>query len=305
VSRDRAPDVEELRAFCAAADAGGIGRAAVRLHISQPAVSKRLRHLEETVGVQLLERSANGVKLTSAGRRLYEEAQRALHALDRVSEVVSRMEGSGGRVRMAVSHSALASFVSELLGEMSDSHVAVEVVAANSSAVRDMVADGRAELGVAASRPNHTPYPGVRERPVMPDEVVLAVPAAHPWASRDEVSLREFLQTRLVLRDAGSNSRWTVDAVLREQELELAEPLVEVGTPQAARREARRRRAPALLSRAVVQGHGFHPLRITGLAFPREFVIVLPAIGEPTDNVAALVDLLVAGAAHKREALHA
>ena len=305
MSQGRAPDVEELRTFCAAADAGGIGRAAVRLHVSQPAVSKRLRHLEETVGVQLLERSAHGVKLTPAGRRLYEEAQRALHALDRVSAVASGLGRSGGPVRLAVSHSALASLVSELLGQISDGHLAVEVVSANSSVVRDMVADGRAELGVAASRPHHTPYPGVRERSLLPDEIVLAVPNSHPWASRKEVSLHEFLHARLVVRDAGSNSRWTVEAVLRERELQLAEPLVEAGTPQAARREARRRRAPALLSRAVVQGHGFHVLRIACVSFPREFVIVLPAIGEPAGNVPALLDLLVEGAAHKRAALHA
>src|SRR6516165_6447058 len=149
VSHNRAPDIEELRAFCAAADLGGIGRAAIRLHISQPAVSKRLRHLEEAVGVQLLERSAHGVKLTPAGRRLYDEAQRALDALDRVSEVVSGLVRSGGPVRLGVSHSASETFVSDLLGRLSDSKLAVELVTANSSLVRDMVADGRADLGVA------------------------------------------------------------------------------------------------------------------------------------------------------------
>jgi DNA-binding transcriptional LysR family regulator len=279
VSHNRAPDIEELRAFCAAADLGGIGRAAIRLHISQPAVSKRLRHLEEAVGVQLLERSAHGVKLTSAGRRLYDEAQRALDALDRVSEVVSGLVRSGGPVRLAASHSASETFVSDLLGRLSDSKLAVELVTANSSLVRDMDADGRADLGVAASRPHHTPYPGVRERSLMTDEVVLAVPDTHPWVAREEVSLREFLRTRLVLRDAGSNSRWTVEAVLRERGLEMAEPLAQAGTPQAAMREGRTKRAPVLLGRGVLRGHGFHELRIAGISFPREFVTVLPAVG--------------------------
>ena len=57
----RSPQLEELRAFCAAVDLGGIGRAAQRLHLSQPAVSRRLKSLEQVVGAPLLERSANGM----------------------------------------------------------------------------------------------------------------------------------------------------------------------------------------------------------------------------------------------------
>lgn len=302
MTHNRLPDVEDLRAFCTAADLGGVGRAAVRLHISQPAVSKRLRHLEQTVGLTLLERSAHGVKLTPGGRRLYDEAKQALLALDRVAEVLSGLEQSGGPIRLAASHSALDALVSELLGRLGDRHLSVELVTANSSVVRDMVADGRADLGVAASRPAHTPYPGVREQPVMADEVVLAVPDSHPWATREEVSLRELLTTRLVLRDAGSNSRWTVDAVLHQRGLALAPPLVEAGTPYAAMREARVRRAPILLSRGVLAGHGFHVLQVPGVTFPREFVIVLPAVGESAAEVAALIELLLAAAAHHRSA---
>ena len=55
------PDLNELRAFCVAADLGTLGRAAVRLHVSQPSLSKRLAALEAKVGAQLLERSPRGV----------------------------------------------------------------------------------------------------------------------------------------------------------------------------------------------------------------------------------------------------
>ncbi|MGZ8667766.1 MAG: LysR family transcriptional regulator, partial [Solirubrobacterales bacterium] len=74
----RTPDIAELRAFCVAADLGTLGKAAVRLQISQPALSKRLRGLEAVAGTTLLERSSSGVTLTAAGRRLYPEARRLL-----------------------------------------------------------------------------------------------------------------------------------------------------------------------------------------------------------------------------------
>ena len=91
----------------------------------------------------------------------------------------------------------------------------------------------------------------------------------------------------MVMRDPDSNSR-----SLREHNVGLPAILVEAGTPQTAMREARRRCAPVLLSRGVLAGHDFHELEITGLDSPREFVIVLPAPGEPDDHVRALIDAL-------------
>ena len=289
----RAAGIDELRTFCMAAELGSLGRAALSLHVSQPALSKRLAHLEAAAGTELLERSPRGVKLTPAGRRLYEEARRLLQQADRVQEVIAGLQRSAGPVRLASSHSATEALVADLLGHLNDQRaLSVELVIANSSVVRDLVADGRADLGVAASRPNRTPYPGVRETVLAEDAVVCAVPAEHPWSSRESIGLDEFLSTPMVTRDPSSNARWTVAAVLRALDLEAAAPLVEAGTPQAAIREARARVAPLLLSRQVLVGHGFHELEIEGLSFPREFVFVLPAYGEPTGDVLVLMEKL-------------
>jgi DNA-binding transcriptional LysR family regulator len=290
----RTLDLVELRSLCAAAELGSLGRAAIRLHVSQPALSKRLHNLESLAGVELLERSPHGVKLTPAGRRLYDEARRLLEQAERVDALIGGLKRSGGPIRLAASHSALDSFVGELLGQLSDRDdgCKIELVTANSSVVRDLVADGRADLGVAATRPHRTPYPGVRELTVATDEVVCAVPREHPWSTREGISLREFLRTPMVMRDAGSNSRWTVDAVLRERGLEMAAPLVEAPSPQAAKREAHSHRAPIFVSRHILVGHDFHELSVDGLHFEREFVLVLPAYGEPAENVAHLAEQL-------------
>lgn len=290
----RSPDIIDVRSLCAAAELGSLGRAAIRLHVSQPALSKRLQHLEALVGVELLERSPRGVKLTPAGRRLYEQARKLLQQADAIDEVISAVKRAGGPGRLAASHSAVDGFVGEVLGKLGhqDDRLRVELVSANSSVVRDLVADGRADIGVAASRPRHTPYPGVRELAVAEDEVVCAVPAEHPWCMRDRISLNEFLRTRMVTRDTGSNSRWTVDAVLADRGLELAPPLVEAASPQAARREAHAHRAPILVSRLILDGHDFHELAVEGLRFPRQFVLVSAAVGEPAGDVARLAELL-------------
>ena len=95
----RSPDVAELRAFCLAADLGSLGRAAVALRVSQPALSKRLRALEAVAGTELLARSSAGVTLTEAGKRLYPEARRLLDQADAVAELLGSLGGGDGPLR--------------------------------------------------------------------------------------------------------------------------------------------------------------------------------------------------------------
>jgi DNA-binding transcriptional LysR family regulator len=286
------PDLNELRAFCVAADLGSLGRAAVRLHVSQPSLSKRLASLEAKVGTKLLERSHRGVVLTPAGRRLYGQARALLDSADQVADVMVGIRHTGALVRLAASHSASEAFVAELLARLDDGHVSVELVSANSQVVRGLVADGRADLGVAASRPGHTPNPGVRETELIDDAIVCAVPPEHRWAARRSISREKFLATPMVLRDPSSNARWTVEAVLAAEGLKAAAPLVEAATPRAALADARRRCAPLLLSRHIFAHTDFHVVAVDGLEFPRSYVLVTPAYGEPTGEVRELSERL-------------
>jgi DNA-binding transcriptional LysR family regulator len=285
-----APDLNELRGFCVAADLGSLGRAAVRLHVSQPSLSKRLASLEVKVGTRLLERSSRGVALTPAGRRLYEQARPLLEMADQVTDVMVGIRRVGAVVRLAASHSATEAFVAAMLADLNrERPLAVELVSANSQVVRAMVADGRADVGVAASRPEGTPNPGVREADIVDDAIVCAVPPVHPWAARGGISAAEFVATPMVVRDPSSNARWTVDAVLHAHGLTAADPLVEAATPRAALAEARRLGAPVLLSRHVVAGGDFAAVAIDGLAFPRAYVLVTSAYRGQTEEVRALM----------------
>lgn len=293
MSMPLAPDLNELRAFCVAADLGTMGRAAIRLHVSQPSLSKRVTALEGKVGAQLLERSPRGVTLTPAGRRLYRHARPLLEAADEVGEVMAGIRHAGALVRLAVSHSAAESFMAAMLARPDPQRpIAVELVNANSQVVRTLVTDGRADLGVAASRPGHTPNPGIRESELVADEVVCAVPPGHAWAKSGTVTRRRFLATPMIVRDPSSNARWTVETVLAAAGVRPADPLLEAPTPRAALSEARGRSAPVLLSRRVLDQTDFIVVKVEGLSFPRSYVVVTPAYGEPTSEVRALIDAI-------------
>lgn len=90
-------DLRHFRSFVAVAEEGKIGRAAVRLYITQPALSRQIQQLEREVGVSLLVRGPHGVELTDAGRELLDKARVAIEAADEAL-AVGRSEQPHGRL---------------------------------------------------------------------------------------------------------------------------------------------------------------------------------------------------------------
>lgn len=293
----RSVDLAELRAFCAAVDLGSLGSAARLLRVSQPALSKRMRSLEALAGAQLLVRSPRGIVATDAGERLYVEARKLLVQADAVEELMAGLSNEDAPVRLAVSHT-IAEFV--LPGRLVEyeqlrgRHLSVELVIANSVVVRDLVSAGRAEFGIAAARIGDT-LPGLEQIRFCEDEVVVAVPAGHPWAKLASIAPDQLVQEPLVVRDPSANTRQTVDEALAARGLSLAPPLAEVGSTSAAKATAISERAPVLLSGISVgrDDEGFVVKRVRGLDLKREFVLLLASQESLSSGARALVDHLL------------
>src|ERR1700756_4625722 len=96
-------DLNAARMFVGVVQAGSLSAAAARLRIPLPTLSRRMRHLERQLKVQLLERSARGTKLTDAGTRLYEHASRGIEALlEAERAVVGDQARLTGRLRLSL-----------------------------------------------------------------------------------------------------------------------------------------------------------------------------------------------------------
>jgi DNA-binding transcriptional LysR family regulator len=293
----RSVDLAELRAFCAAVDLGSLGSAARLLRVSQPALSKRMRALEALAGAQLLVRSPRGIAATEAGERLYVEARKLLAQADAVEELMAGLSSEDAPVRLAVSHT-IAEFV--LPGRLVEyeqlrgRHLSVELVIANSVVVRDLVGAGRAEFGIAAAR-RGSPLPGLEQLHFCDDEVVVAVPAGHPWAELEEIEPEQLIAERLVVRDPTANTRQTVDEALAARGLSLGSPLAEVGSTSAAKATAVSERAPVLLSGIAVgrDDEGFAVKRVRGLDLARHFVLLVGSGESVSPGARALIDHLL------------
>jgi DNA-binding transcriptional LysR family regulator len=286
----RSAEIAELRAFCAAVDLGSLGRAARLLRLSQPALSKRLRSLEALSGARLLDRSPRGVTPTPAGRRLYAEARKLLAQAETVEGLMAGLSGDDAPIRLAASHT-IAEFV--LPGPLveferrRERHLSVELIIANSVVVRELVREGRAEFGIAAMERDARLERGLDSVPYCDDEVIVAVPRSHPWATAPEVRVDEFVRTPMVMRDPSANTRRIVQSALESKGLELEPPLAEVGSTSAARETALAEGAPVLLSRLAVRrdDRELVPRTVAGLRFRRRFVVLTG--GEQTLTAAA------------------
>jgi DNA-binding transcriptional LysR family regulator len=292
--RLRPIDLVELRGMCLAIELGSLGRAATAMGISQPALSKRMRELEMFAGTALLERSPRGVRPTVAGERLYREARALLSHAESVEHVLDGLREDRVPVRLAASHTIAEYLLPGPLAayrERLQHPFALELVAANSEVVRGMVRERRVDLGLAAAmdrRPSD-----LIERTLCDDEVLVAVAPSHPWASRESVSLPEFLATPMIMRDPTSNARRLLRRTLAARGLHAAPPLAEVGSTGAAIAAAVSAGVPALLSvRAIAAAPPLHAVRVEGLSLTRQFVIVTRQDPNPPPAVRDLIAYL-------------
>ncbi|MGI5527107.1 LysR family transcriptional regulator [Streptomyces syringium] len=206
-------DMAHVRAFITAADEQHFGKAAARLHLSQQALSKRIRRLEELLGARLLDRSSQSVGLTEAGARFLAPAQAALDAADAAAAVVSATRRP---LRIDVLDERLTpiQFVQRWVDL--DEDVPLEVSMRHGLA-NALPALRRGEIDVAFGRVHALDVPWHDEfacRPVRLEPLVLLVGAGHPLAREASVTLADLAGVPLWTPMGGGVGEWT--AFLRD-----------------------------------------------------------------------------------------
>ena len=186
-------ELRHLRYFLAVAETENVSRAALKLHVSQPALSRQIRDLEEELGFALLERSAKSVRLTDAGRSFLNESRAVLQRVEQ-GVTTARAVATGGRGELHVGYAptltvrmlppALRAFQAAM------PKVRVKLHDLSTEEMLAGLRDGELELAFTVG-PATAALRGLRFAPLMRDALRLAVAPKHSLARRRTVSLAD------------------------------------------------------------------------------------------------------------------
>jgi DNA-binding transcriptional LysR family regulator len=188
-------DIANLHAFIAIAETGSFSLAAEQLHLTQPAVSKRIAGLEQQLDVRLFDRLGREIGLTEAGRALLPRAYRILGVLDDTRRALTNLSGEiSGRLTLATSHHIGLHRLPPLLRAFTRAHpqVALDIQFLDSEVAYEEVLHGRAELAVITLAPE-TREP-VRATLVWNDPLDFVAAPEHPLARKEQISLADVAQ---------------------------------------------------------------------------------------------------------------
>ncbi|MGY4489958.1 LysR family transcriptional regulator [Pseudomonas sp. TE3610] len=185
-------DLANLNAFLAIAECGSFSGAGERLHLTQPAISKRIAGLEQQLNVRLFDRLGREVSLTEAGRALLPRAYQILNVLDDTRRALTNLTGEvSGRLTLATSHHIGLHRLPPVLRAFTKRYpdVALDIQFLDSEVAYEEILHGRAELAVITLAPE--PHTLVRAVPVWTDPLDFVVAPEHPLALNGAVSLAD------------------------------------------------------------------------------------------------------------------
>jgi DNA-binding transcriptional LysR family regulator len=288
-------DLEALRSFYEVARERSFSRAARNLHVSQPAMSVRIKTLEQELGERLFDRARQGVALTEAGAVLLESAEKIFGDVEEARARLRELKESGsGRVRIGCSDTASLYLLPTVLRKFRKRHEAAEITIRNAhtSEILDLLVRGELDFGIV-NRPTSMDR-RLEARDLFTEPFLLVCSREDPLLRHAQVSLKSLDGRPMVALEKGTVTRDAVDRALRQAG---ARPRVvlETGNVEVQKLYASLGFGCAVLPRVALTEADRRRLRVLplrGAALERTVVVVLPRDRYVPRAAQALVDLL-------------
>ena len=191
-------EIRQLRYFVAVAEERSFGRAARRLHMSQPPLSTQIKGLEQELSVKLFDRSTRKVELTDSGRAFLARAREILDAVEEAKIEARGAElGVRGRLEIGFVSSATLSLLPPALRLFRERFGGVELDLRELASVEQLEALYEGEIRIGLVRlPMQAP--GVRLESILAEPLVVALPVGHPLEARETIPLEEVVELPLI-----------------------------------------------------------------------------------------------------------
>ncbi len=245
-------NLNHLRVFHAVAVAGSITHAARALEVSQPAVSKQLGELEDSLSTQLVDRLPRGVRLTPAGRSLAEHAARILAIVQAAEAELDALLGlRRGLLSIGASTTIGSYLVPRVLAAMHRLHpdVRIDVQIGNTAAIHDLVRRQAIELGLTEGlETSEDLASSVFEH----DDMVAITAPGDPVLTRAPLTAKDLAGLPFVMRERGSGTREVIEAEFARRRLAI-DPVMSLGSTEAVKNAVVGRLGVAIVSRLTVE----------------------------------------------------
>jgi len=209
--------LQQMEALIYLVEERSFSRAAGRMLLTQPALTKQIRHVEDCLGVKVVNRSRDGVSLTPEGKILYDAARRIVRLRrDAADKIRQLQQQAGGDVYLSASTIPATYILPRAISAFRNKHPDIRIFlkTEDSEEVINQVLDREVEIGCVGKRPQNAKLAG---EPVWHDRLILAVAAGHRWIEKGLVSVSELLEEPFVLREKGSATREVFESYMREQ----------------------------------------------------------------------------------------
>jgi DNA-binding transcriptional LysR family regulator len=208
--------IQQLEILIALVETGSFTRAAGKLFLSQPSLTKQIQNLETASGTRLVNRGSTGISLTPEGQILYDYAKRMLRLRDDAKERIGRIkEQESGHIYISASTIPATYILPRVLSRLTQTDPAIQVHMQmhDSEETLQIVLADQAEMGFVGKEPMHKKL--IKER-LWKDHLALVVPINHPLAGRGSVSVEELTGIPFVARERGSATRDIVEQCLQK-----------------------------------------------------------------------------------------
>jgi DNA-binding transcriptional LysR family regulator len=270
--------VEQLRYLEVVARLGSFRSAAEELHLSQPALSETIRNLERELGVELLDRTHTGAKVSAEGRELFPYIRAMLEAIDGLHRAADEQHLATPIVRLGTVNTASAGLLAPVIKQFREQHprTQVEIVGAQEKEIHLALRDGALDLGLVNYLDGDDVWPQLETTALIRGRAVVCMPAGNPLAARREVTVDQLLTQPLIVMRAGYVMHRFIHRLLdgREADFSYSTDGAEMGKLMVAKGLG-----VTILPEFSVSGD---PLRDHGLIVSR------PLAASPTDVILVL-----------------
>ena len=229
-------EIRQLRAFVAIAESGTFTAGALRVHVTQAAISMQIRQLETEIGAKVFVRAPRHVILTEAGEQLLRRARHILREHDAALDEIAELAGAErGRLRIgSASAMVLTDQLPGILKELRSQHPGAEiaVMSGTSEVLVDQILAGEVDIAFVSLPVD---VRGIKTERLSEDQLVAIASPRHKLAKQRTISAYTLAGERLILGERGGNTRRLIDQFFAQAGVTL-HVAMELSRQQAIRR---------------------------------------------------------------------